>query len=129
MGRPLKVDRQEVIGVVVALRDWLVVDHEARLAEHRRKAEVIRKAIAGLPHVTAVWSPDERGLSSGVRVTLDEQGLGRTAAQVIQALRQGSPGIWTRGGGNGFQIATSPMADGEETIVAERLREVLGKNS
>ncbi|MSS70093.1 MAG: hypothetical protein EXS64_01240 [Candidatus Latescibacteria bacterium] len=125
IGRPLKVDRQGIIAVVVALRDWLVMDHAARLAEHERKGGVILRAIEGMPHVTAEWTPDSRSLSSGVRVTLDEKGLGKTAVQVIQALREGTPGIWTRGGGNWFLLATSPMFDGEEQVVARRLREVL----
>ena len=39
IGRPLKVDRQEVIAVVVALREWFSMDHEARLSAYKRKAE------------------------------------------------------------------------------------------
>ncbi|OGG44848.1 MAG: hypothetical protein A3F84_00520 [Candidatus Handelsmanbacteria bacterium RIFCSPLOWO2_12_FULL_64_10] len=125
LGRPLKVDRQEVIAVVAALRDWLSADHAARLKEHERKGEVILRALEGLPHVTAAWTPDPRSLSSGVRVTLDEKGLGKTAAQVIRALREGTPGIWTRGSGSSFQVATPLLSDGDEQVVAERLREAL----
>jgi hypothetical protein len=80
-----------------------------------------------MPHVTAAWTPDPRSLSSGVRVTIDEKALGKTAAQVIQALREGTPGIWTRGGGNSFQMATPHLMDGEEQVAARRLREALMK--
>jgi L-seryl-tRNA(Ser) seleniumtransferase len=125
LGRPLKVDRQEVIAVVVALREWLNADHAARFAEHERKAQVIRQAIDGIPHVTVTWAADERGLSSGLRLTLDENALGKTAAQVIQALRDGTPSIWVRGGGNSFHVAVPLLTDEDVQVVAERLRALL----
>lgn len=125
LGRPLKVDRQEVIAVVVALQEWLNMDHTARLAEHERKAQVIRQAIDGIPHVTAEWAPDARSLSSGVRITLDENALGKTAAQIIQALRDGTPSIWVRGGGNSFHVAVPLLTEEDVPVVAARLREVL----
>jgi len=125
LGRPLKVDRQEVIAVVVALREWLNADHAARVAEHERKAQMIRQAIDGIPHVTVTWAPDPRSLSSGLRLTLDESALGKTAAQVIQALREGTPSIWVRGSGNSFHVAVPLLTDEDVPVVAERLREVL----
>jgi len=124
-GRPLKLARQEVVAVVAALREWLALDHEARAAEHQRQGHEIVQQLEGIPHVTAAWSPDERGLSSGVRVTLNEGPLGKTAGQIIQTLRDGNPSIWVRGSDNWFQIAVPLLADGEERVVAERVREAL----
>ena len=125
VGRPLKLDRQEIIAVVVALREWLSLDHEDRLAEHERKGQVISQALAGLPHLTAAWAPDPRSLSSGVRLTLDEAELGKTAAQVSQALREGTPSIWVDYRGNVLHVSVPQLAEGEEQIVAERLRAAL----
>jgi L-seryl-tRNA(Ser) seleniumtransferase len=125
VGRPLKVDRQEVIAVVVALREWLTMDHAPRLEEHQRRAQVLLQALEGIPHVAAEWSPDARGLSSGVRVTLDEAALRKTAAQVIQALQDGNPSIWVRGSGRTFHVNVAHLIEGEEQIVAARLRELL----
>ncbi|MCS6862198.1 MAG: aminotransferase class V-fold PLP-dependent enzyme, partial [Abditibacteriales bacterium] len=125
LGRPLKVDRQEVVAVVVALQEWLNMDHTARLAEHERKAQVIRQAIEGIPHVTVEWAPDARSLSSGLRITLDENASGKTAAQVIEALREGAPSIWVRGSGNAFHVAVPLLTEEDVSVVAARLREVL----
>ena len=41
LGRPLKLDRQEVVAVVVALREWLSMDHKVRIAEHWVRADRI----------------------------------------------------------------------------------------
>ncbi|MDA0709653.1 MAG: hypothetical protein O3B73_05515, partial [bacterium] len=51
VGRPLKVDRQEVVAVVVALQEWLAMDHEARIAEHWRKADYIMTGLQGVAHL------------------------------------------------------------------------------
>jgi L-seryl-tRNA(Ser) seleniumtransferase len=127
VGRPLKVDRQEVIAVVCALREWVSMDHAARLAEHQRRIQVLRQALEGIRHVSVAPLVDERTLASGVVVTLDEAALGKTAARAIEELRAGNPSIWVRGRGDGnsFSVAVAHLVDGEEEIVARRLREVL----
>ena len=38
-GRPFKVDRQEVFGVIAALRRWLSMDHGERFEAARKRAE------------------------------------------------------------------------------------------
>ena len=125
VGRPLKLDRQEVIAVVAALQEWLSMDHEARLAEHKRRAQVIQQALEGVPHITVTPVSDERSLGNGLRVALDEGALGKTAQQVIDTLGAGSPSIWVRGSENFFNVIVPNLVDGDEQIVAERLREVL----
>jgi L-seryl-tRNA(Ser) seleniumtransferase len=125
LGRGFKLDRQEIIGVVAALREWLSMDHEERIAEHERKGQVIRQAVAGIPRVSAEWRPDPRTLSSSVRVTIDESRPGQTAAQVSQALREGNPSIWVTQQNNELYVSVPQLVEGEEQIVAERLRAVL----
>jgi L-seryl-tRNA(Ser) seleniumtransferase len=125
VGRPMKLDRQEIVAVVVALRDWISMDHEQRLAEHQRRAQVVMQGLEGIPHVTAEWSPDEGGLAHGVMVSLDEAALGKTGDQIREALRTGSPSIWTRGSGSSVRVNVAHLVGGEEEIVVARLRELL----
>lgn len=125
LGRPLKLDRQEVVAVVVALREWFEMDHEARFAEHLRKAEVIRQALDNLPHVTATPYADEQGLYVGLSLTLDEKAMGRSAEEIVKALGEGSPGITLYYSANVIQVNASPLSDGDEQVVAERLQALL----
>lgn len=125
LGRGFKLDRQEIVGVVTALREWLNLDHEERIAEHERKGQIIRQAVANIPSVRAEWAPDPRTLSSSVQVTLDEGRLGQTAAQVSQALREGNPSIWVAQQNNELYVQVPQLVEGEEQIVADRLRAVL----
>jgi L-seryl-tRNA(Ser) seleniumtransferase len=125
LGRPLKLDRQEVIATVVALREWLAMDHEERIAELEHKGQLIRQAVAGAAHVATDWLMDERAISSSVCLTLDEQALGKTAAQVSQALRAGDPSIWVANRDNRIYITVKELTEAEAQIVAERLRAIL----
>lgn len=127
LGRPLKLDRQEIIAVVMALREWLSMDHEERIADYERKGQVIRQALTGMPHLAAEWVPDQRTLSSGVRLTLDEGALGKTAGQVSQTLREGNPSIWVNTRDNVLHVSVTQLMEGEDQIIAGRLREALLK--
>ncbi len=127
VGRPLKLDRQEVVATVVALREWFTMDHEARFAENRRRSEVILKALEGIPSVSAEPVKETRGLGDGVRLTLDEAALGKTASQVREALLEGRPKVWLREtNGNTLHVVVHNLRDTYVDVVAERLREALG---
>lgn len=127
VGRPMKIDRQEVIAVVVALRKWFAMDHEARLEDYKRRSEALLADLKDIPHITAEWAPDERSLSTGVQITVEETALGKTAAQIIEALRQGNPSVWVRGNKNVFRVAVTNLVDDDQEIVKARLRDVLTK--
>ena len=125
VGRGLKLDRQEIVAVVAALREWIELDHEDRLAEHERKGQVIREAVTGIEQVSASWHQDERGIGSGVEVRVDEAALGKTAAGVVQTLKEGTPSIWAMSHDNVIRINVPQLFDGEAEIVADRLRAAL----
>ena len=125
IGRPLKLDRQEIVAVVVGLREWLELDHEARIAAHWVKAESIIGALSDVAKVKAAIHVEDNSLSNGVMLTLDEKALGKTAAAVMEELKGGDPSIWTKGQQNQIRIAVAHLVDDEVEIVGARLRELL----
>jgi L-seryl-tRNA(Ser) seleniumtransferase len=125
VGRPLKLDRQEIIAVAVSLREWINMDHEARIAEHWQRAEHIENALATIPHVTTTRVSEARTLGNGVRITLDEQKLGKSASRIIEALRDGTPGIRVGGGGNSIYVSVANLVDDDVEVISERLRTLL----
>ncbi|NKB71170.1 MAG: hypothetical protein GKR89_29210 [Candidatus Latescibacteria bacterium] len=125
VGRPLKLDRQEIVAVTVALREWLDLDHEARLAEHWVKADRIIAALDGLPHIALQRHVEDNSLSNGVYLTLDQQALGKSVADIIQTLKDGDPSIWLRAHQKGIRIAVAHLIEDEVDIVIDRLREIL----
>ncbi|MGQ0549006.1 MAG: aminotransferase class V-fold PLP-dependent enzyme [Armatimonadota bacterium] len=122
LGRGFKIDRQEIAGTVVALREWLAMDHTARLAAQERSIQGIAAALAGLPHVRAERMSYRAWLV--LRVTF-EKGSGKTAAAVEKALREGDPSIRVRLEGDEFWVSVHTLKEGEAAIVAQRLRQVI----
>jgi len=125
LGRGYKVDRQEIVATVVALREWLATDHNARFAVQQRRLETIAQALAGLPHVTSERIWPRQGPWMQLRVAFDETKLGKTAASVEKILKDGDPSVKVRVEGDQILLAAHTLKEGEDTIVAERLRQVL----
>ena len=124
VGRPLKLDRQEIVAVVVALEEWLSMDHEARIAEHWKRADYIEEQLASVPHLSTARHIEDNSLSNGVMLTV-EADAPRTAPQVIAALKQGDPSVWTRGSGNQIRIAVAHLVEDEIDILIDRIKKVL----
>lgn len=126
-GRGYKLDRQEVIGVTVALKEWLTMDHEERLQQQSDRIATIRKTLADLPHIQTeeVWNP-QREAWIQLRITVAGADDDKLNA-LCDELRNGEPSIWLRPTFEGGQIAVmvNTLQEGETDIVARRLREVL----
>jgi len=126
VGRGYKVDRQEAIATVIALREWLDTDHEERLQEEAARIDTISQALADLPHVRMNNMWDEgKDAWMRLRVSLDTDALGKSAADVVAALRAGDPSIWTRAFGDDIVVAVNTLFPDEAEIVAQRLRDEL----
>jgi L-seryl-tRNA(Ser) seleniumtransferase len=129
IGRPMKVDRQEIFACVTALREWLAMDHEARLSRYAADSEVVLSGLKGVPVIEAYRisdrEPPHPSVREGVRIVL-QPGAKRTANDVFEALRAGEPSVWVRTyGADIVQVAVGFLDDGEAEVVARRLREVL----
>lgn len=126
IGRGYKLDRQEVIGVVVALREWLSMDHEERLQVQADRIQTITAALADLPHVKAetLWNP-ERDPWMRLHIGIDAPALGKSPKAIAQELKAGDPGVWVRVDQNELYVLVNTLQDGEDQIVARRLREAL----
>ena len=125
VGRGYKMDRGDIVATVVALREWLDMDHEERLREQDRRFQVIAEALAGVPHIRTEQGWFDRYCSMEMKVFLDEAALGRSTAQVEQALRDGDPAIWLWDEGDALKVGIDMLVEGEEHILARRLREEL----
>lgn len=120
IGRPLKIDRQEVVGVVVALQRWLEMDHDARNADAARRADALRDHLDEIPNVEI-----STGSSPTLTLTLDEQALGQTSDQIQTALRNGNPAVWPDFSPGHLHFHMHSVHDGDEEMLAAQVRKVL----
>lgn len=130
IGRGMKVNKEEVLGMLMALEMYLNKDHKAEWKMWEEQIEQIRAAAASVNGVTAeVYVPAHANVVPSLRVSWDESKLGITPDQVKEQLRNGHPSIETAGGGKSIGITTWMLKPGQEWIVAKRLKEELSKKS
>lgn len=120
LGRPFKVDRQEVFGVLAALRRWLSMDHDERFEAARKRAENLVRHLGPL---TAVQIEQQ---ASTVEVRCAEK-RARSVADIAQALRDGHPSIWLDVRPHALHLDMLQVHDGDEALIASRLIEELSK--
>ncbi|MCB0063290.1 MAG: hypothetical protein KDE19_14315, partial [Caldilineaceae bacterium] len=129
MGRGFKLDRQEVIGVTVALREWLTMDHEERIQQQVDRIEIITKTLSDLPHIQTeqAWDPSRE---PWIQLQITVEGADDAKLnELCQTLRNGNPSIWLRPTFAGGKIAVmvNTLQEGETEVVANRLHEVLSQ--
>lgn len=124
-GRPLKLDRQEIIAVVVALQEWMAMDHAARLAELEARLGTIARALEGLPGVSLELLRRDGAAPRLLRVAIDPATARRSAAAVIAELWRGRPAIAAGAEQEALLLNAATLWEGDEAVVAGRLRALL----
>ena len=127
IGRVMKIDRQEVIAVYAALREWLTMNHEDRFAVYEARITTLSGDLAGVGGIGMASFPAD-GPADGLRIAVDADAAGKSAADVVAELQAGNPSIWVRYNADdpdAFVVRMGTLKDGGEQTIAERLREIL----
>ena len=126
VGRAMKIDRHEIIGVVTAIEDWFTMDHEERILEYESRFAVIDDALGDVDGVSTRRIELPHYVPYMMLVDVDESVVGKTAEQVRVELDNGSPRIWVGAEDGSLRVVVNCMSDEETAVVAERLQEALG---
>jgi len=129
IGRGMKVNKEEMVGMLAAVERFVKLDHAALDREYQRRAELILKSLAGLPGLTAsITVPEVANHVPHVAIKIDQATAGITGQDVSRKLREGTPSIGVRAGDE-LLVGVWMMQPGEDKIVARRLREVFEKKA
>ncbi|MFC1847538.1 aminotransferase class V-fold PLP-dependent enzyme [Chloroflexota bacterium] len=125
VGRGYKLDRQEIIALVVALQRWMKMDHEKeRLQPAGERRDRLMEALKAIPDVKLVPLPYAYHVF-GLQITLEKK-TPKETDELAKRLREGDPSIHIRGASeNNLIINTLFLADGEEHILAQRLKSLI----
>ena len=124
VGRPQKVDRQEMIGAVAAVRHWMTMNHEDRLADSERRSRSILSACAGISGLRAELIDNVIGHHAyGLNLWVDPAVAGFDIYDLRDRLKDGDPPVWTRVRDEDDFIAIHMFGlnPGEEITVGERI--------
>jgi len=127
IGRPCKVGKEEMLGLLAALEEYVHRDHEADMRLWRGFMESIAKDLRGISTVTTevyVPGPGEHPVPY-LRVRWNESQLNLKYADCAQQLRDGEPSIEVNADSDGLNLASYNMYPDEERIVGLRLRGLL----
>jgi L-seryl-tRNA(Ser) seleniumtransferase len=126
IGRPCKVSKEAVIGLLTALELFLQEDHDAEWARHLDEARRILVAVDGVPGVEARLEEDRREYTAPtLLLRLDPAVTPRTPDDVMHALRRGEPPIMVRVSRGELLVDPHCLRGDEASVVARRLREEL----
>ena len=125
VGRTMKIDRHEIIGVVTAIEDWFTMDHEGRILEYEARFADIEEAVRDLEGVAVRRTEIHHYVPYVMVVDIDESIIGKSAEDVRAELDSGNPRIWVDAESGSLRVVVNCMTDEETRITADRLREAL----
>ena len=123
----MKLDKQEIIGVVTAVEQWFTMNHEDRLIGYEERLSAIKDEIKGIAGVESDLEQVDQYYVTSLEVKIDTETVGKTAQDVADELDAGSPRIWVSvAGDDTISVNSHTLNEGEHVIVADRLRTALG---
>ena len=144
IGRPMKVGKEEIAGIVTALELFLNQDHDAISEGYEQTVSYIIGSLKGLPGVNAkrAFPMGKFRLIPFVSITLDQALVGMTPSEAVRQLHNGEPPILlshpdslpiptftgkkdSYAEEDSVVIKPQSLKEGDAEIVATRLREVL----
>ncbi|HEX5164177.1 MAG TPA: aminotransferase class V-fold PLP-dependent enzyme [Thermomicrobiales bacterium] len=130
IGRPLKVGKEEIAGLVVALRRFLVRDHLAERREQEERLAAIIAGLDGIPGVESELLDDSRAPRPypTLVIRIDETIVEQPVETIVNALADGDPPICVSQNflhERALGIVATTLKPGDEATIAGRLREVL----
>jgi len=128
LARGMKVNKEEMLGMLVALELYLKRDHAAEWKEWERRVKVIVDSVARIPSVkTSVDVPPIANHVPHLQVRWDQTRVKITPPEVMRRLREGDPSIEANPGTNREQLVIGVwmMQPGDAEVVARRVRAIL----
>lgn len=129
VGRGMKTNKEEILGMLVAVELFLQRDHQAQWKEWEKQIQLIHDAAVSVPGVKGeIHVPEIANHVPALKISWSDK-VKAMPGDIRDALRNGHPSIETMGGKDTIDITTWMMNPGEERIVAKRIKELLEKAS
>jgi L-seryl-tRNA(Ser) seleniumtransferase len=128
IGRALKVNKEEILGMLVALELYLDRDHKKEWKMWEDQIAYIGAAAREVEGVTTeVFLPEIANEVPTLRIDWNPAQIKATPTEIREKLRLGHPSILTWPTKETLQIATWMMEPGQEYAVAKRVKQVLSE--
>lgn len=122
-GRPFKLDRTAIAGTVLALEEWLEMDHTARWRNYARRVAALAERLrrAGLRAEERQFTLDERITDGPVNALVVDFENPRRAGQVGRRLAEGEPRILCVRVDSRLVFCVETVRPEQDEVLAERI--------
>ena len=121
IGRGMKVGKEEIVGLVVALQRYVSLDHETVIESWNKKARFLADQLQGIPGFQALYRLNGQGFGD-IRIDWDRKVIPLTGKQAAERLFNGEPRLMYYDDDKGGVLQTRCMKDGDEILAAKTLR-------
>lgn len=128
IGRPHKIDRQEIIGVLYAVKRWMSMNHEERLSIAEKKTFNIINELKNIEGITVKLIDNIIGHQPfGLSLDINDKFFDTNNEKFVEILKNSDPQIWTRvpDGENTIVIHVFGMTEEQSEIVSEVIKKEL----
>ncbi len=129
IGRPMKVNKEEIFGMYAAVKSYIERDHDKEWQEWLDSIRKISGIVEKLPTVKSEThvNPGPANALPGMTITWDQAKIKITPKEVVKALFDGTPCIVAGERGTTLNIGVVLLRTDQVEIVAKRIREILTK--
>jgi len=127
IGRGMKVNKEEIIAMYVALEKYINKDHDKEWKEWENRVALIESAAKQIDGVTTTVSvPPVANHTPTLNISWDINKVKVTRDEFLDRLRKGNPSIEVMGGrDNSVNLTVFMLKPGQDKIVAARIQEEL----
>lgn len=128
IGRPMKAGKEEIVGLMAAVRWYLNLDQEKLMQTYEEQVQAVIRAFSAVPLVTARRSfPSEAGQPMPrAELIFDEAAACISRDEILRQLREGTPAIALAAAGpGGIYVNPQTLRPGEEAVIIARIQAIL----
>jgi len=131
IGRGMKVNKEEILGMYVALEKFVSINHQKEWKMWEDYVSIIENAAKKVNGVTTkVTIPPVANVTPTLTISWDISKVKLTKDELLEKLRNGDPSIAVMGSGDSsINITVWMLKPGQEKVVAKRVQEELNKAS
>ncbi len=127
IGRPMKVNKEEMFGMYAALKSYLERDHKKEWQDWLTRIKTIAAQLTPLPTLKTETfiAPGPANAFPSLNVTWDQARIKISPQDVLKKLQEGTPSIVANGDEKILNIGVVLLRPDQINIVAGRVKEIL----
>ena len=127
IGRPMKVNKEEMFGMYAALKAYIERDHKKEWEEWLQRTKHIGSQLESLPTVkTETYvDPGPANAFPSLHVTWDQSKIKISPKEVVKALKGGTPSIVANGNDDHLTVGVVLLRPDQVDVVSGRVKSIL----